>query len=165
MQGPIIAGTDGSETSRLAIAEAGSLASGTGRAVVIVFVRQPWCGGAGILAACGVGLFGGCGVGPATTPGNADEAIAQAQSIAILDPLGVTWEFEVRDGDPATEIMRAGMHHGADTIVVAGRRHGAVGGLARGAVIPQLLHRWPHSLFVVHPPRKYAATSTSGATR
>ena len=57
-----------------------------------------------------------------------------------------------RTGDPATELMRAAGESGADTIVVAGRRHGVIGGIAYGSVCTHLLHRWPHSLLVVHRP-------------
>jgi len=47
MRGPIVVGTDGSETSRLAIEEAALLSKGAGEPVVLVFVRQPRLAGLG----------------------------------------------------------------------------------------------------------------------
>jgi nucleotide-binding universal stress UspA family protein len=81
----------------------------------------------------------------------ADEVLAEAQSVAILGPAGVPWGFEVRVGEPAAELMAAATEADADTIVIAGRRHGAIGGLATGSVGLQLLGRWPGSLLVIHP--------------
>ncbi len=63
----------------------------------------------------------------------------------------MAWQFEVRVGEPAAELMRAAEDVDADTIVVAGRHHGAIGGLAHGSIGRQLLHRWPRTLLVIHP--------------
>jgi nucleotide-binding universal stress UspA family protein len=77
-----------------------------------------------------------------------------------LDPLKIQWNFEVRTGHPAAELMRAAKTHSADTVVVARRRHGAVGGLAYFSVSAQLFHRWPQTLLVVHPPAGATASSS-----
>lgn len=151
MDGPIVAGADGSETSRLAILEAGALAKRNGQRVVVVFVRHPQPVGALAAASCFM-------VPPALVPTDDDHTIVEAQSTTILDPLGVPWCLDVRSGDPADELMRAARVHRADTIVVAGRRHGAWGNFAHAAVTARLLHRWPHSLLVVHPPAPDAET-------
>ena len=146
MRGPIVVGTDGSETSRLAIEEAALLSKGAGEPVMLVFVRQPRLAG---LSAVGAGSLG---VAVEQEALDGSQCLAEAQGIAILDPAGVNWSFEVRTGDPATELMRAADECHADTIVVAGRRHGVIGGIAYGSVCTHLLHRWPHSLLVVHRP-------------
>jgi nucleotide-binding universal stress UspA family protein len=151
MHGPLVVGTDGSETSRLAIEEAALLSKGTGRPVVLVFVRHPRLAGLSALGA------GGIGVAVENEALNAEQCVAEAQGIAILDPVGADWKFEVRTGDPATELMRAARDCGATVIVVAGRRHGTLGGVACGSVCSHLLHRWPHSLLVIHRPTGAAA--------
>jgi nucleotide-binding universal stress UspA family protein len=92
---------------------------------------------------------------------DAEQALAAAQSISILDPLRVPWSFETRRGQPATEIMRSAKGHGAEIIVVARRRHGAVGSLTYFSISAQLLHRWPHTLLVVHPPPGGSASAAT----
>jgi nucleotide-binding universal stress UspA family protein len=154
VRGPIGGGVDGSEVSRLAVEEAASLATGSRQTVVVVFVRHA------PLAALGVLATAGHGVGVLQDALNVDEALAEAQSIAILESACVCWRFEVRTGEPAAELMRVATEFDADTIVVAGRRHGALGGFAHGSVSMQLLHRWTRSLFVIHP-RPAAADNAS----
>lgn len=158
MRGPIVVGTDGSETSRLAVGEAATIAAGTGQAVLVVFVRHVPAVG---WTAMGAGGQGMAAVHEALAT---DEVQAEAQSVAILGPTDVRWSFEVRQGDPASELMRAAEGAGADTIVIAGRRHGAIGGLATGSVGRQLLSRWPRSLLVIHP-RSGATSGPADAAR
>lgn len=146
MRGPIVVGTDGSETSRLAIEEAATIAAGTGQSVRVVFVRHLALTGWSAMAT------GGQGVGAVQEALTADEVLAEAQAVAIMaGAVGVAWQFEVRVGEPAAELMRAAEDVDADTIVVAGRHHGAIGGLAHGSIGHQLLHRWPRTLLVIHP--------------
>jgi nucleotide-binding universal stress UspA family protein len=152
MRGPIVVGTDGSETSRLAIAEAASIAKGTGQTVVVVFVRH-----APLAEFSPLGVMGN-GSAVAEDALNANQALAEAQSIAILERAPVGWRFDVRLGDPAAELIRAATEFEADTIVVAGRRHGRLGSIAHRSVCTHLLHQWPGSLLVIHPP-----TDTLGA--
>jgi nucleotide-binding universal stress UspA family protein len=112
---------------------------------VVVFVRHtPFGGGVTVLAAGAVR--------PLKDALDAEEAVAHAQSIAILDPIGVPWSFVVRSGEPAAELVHAAEEHGSGTIVVAGRRHGALGSITHSSVVSRLLHRWPQTLLVVHPP-------------
>lgn len=121
------------------------MAKAGGQTVVVAFVRHiP-------LAGFGVPWTGGMSVGYVQEVLSANESVAEAQSIAILDSVGVPWRFEVREGEPATELMRLAAAAGADTIVVAGRLHRALGSMACASVCAQLLHRWPRSLLVIHP--------------
>lgn len=145
MRGPIVAGTDSSETSRLALIEAGTLARHFSLDVVAVCVRRARFNGS-------AGVYSPEAAHALQDGLDSVQTVAYAQSVAILDPLGIRWCFEVRTGQPAAELMCAAKYRGAETIVVAGRRHGTVGGLTYSSVSAQLFHRWPHTLLVVHPP-------------
>jgi nucleotide-binding universal stress UspA family protein len=141
----IVVGASGSECSRFAIAGAASLAKATGQAVVVVFVRNLKWAGTILLAMADVGLI--------LDGWEYEAAIVEAQSIAILDPAGLPWRYEICSGDPAKELIRMGERCGASTIVVGGRRsYGLVGGLVRGAVSNRLVNDWPLSVLVVDPP-------------
>ena len=155
MRGAIVVGTDGSETSRLAVEEAGAIARASGRQLVVLFVRHVSFAGVGVLAT------GGLSAGAVQDALDGDQALAEAQCIAILDPSGVRWRFEVGEGDPASELMRVATGLEADTIVVAGRRHGALGGpgscLGLGAPAPPLVGR-P----ACHPPEAHCIEHVQG---
>ena len=158
MRGPIVAGSDGSENSRLAIEEAACVAKAGGQTVIVAFVRHM------PLAGLGLPWTGSASLAALQEMLSTSEFLAEAQSIAILDSVGVPWRFEVREGEPARELMRLATEVGAETIVVAGRRHGAFGSVACASVCAQLLHHWPRSLLVVHPfPEAMdATTKTAG---
>jgi nucleotide-binding universal stress UspA family protein len=158
MHGPIVVGADGSDTSRLAIEEAASIARGSRQMVVVVFVRHAPFGA--------IGFVGGGGLSSVMVQDalDAGEALAEAQSIAILDPAQVKWRFEVRTGEPAAELMSLATELGSEMIVVAGRRHSALGGFTCASVSMRLLHRWPHSLLIIHPPSDATTRSTAGTT-
>ncbi len=145
MRGPIVVGADGSENSRLAIEGAAAIAKGSGQSVVVTYVRHV------PLAGLSAGWTGSLSVGALHETLCTSESLAEAQSIAILDAAGADWRFVVRVGDPANELMRLATEVGAETIVVAGRRHGALGAMACASVCTQLLHRWPRSVMVIHP--------------
>jgi nucleotide-binding universal stress UspA family protein len=154
MRGPIVAGIDSSETSRLALIEAGCQARQFSLGVIAVFVRH-------------ARFRGNASVASAELANSLEDALdsertlAYAQSIAVLDPLEIRWCFEVRTGQPAAELMRSAKAHGAETIVVAGRRRGVVRGLTHSSVSAQLFRRWPNTLLVVHPPAESATSSSS----
>jgi nucleotide-binding universal stress UspA family protein len=158
VQGPIVVGTDGSETGRLAIEGAATIARGSGQQVVVVFVRH--------VPLAGLGMIGTGGLSTGAMQGvlNADEAIIEAQSIAILEAASIPWSLEVREGEPAAELMRVASELDAETIVVAGRRHGTLGGIASASVCSHLLHRWPRSLLVIHPQPEVTGQSVESTT-
>jgi nucleotide-binding universal stress UspA family protein len=145
VNGPVIVGADGSDNSRLAIEGAACIAKGSGQSVVIVYVRRP------PFVGMGAPLTGGMVAAPVEETMTGIESLVEAESVAILDSASVPWRFEVREGDPVTELMKVAVDCGSDTIVVAGRRHGALGGIAHGSVCTHLLYRWPRSLLIIHP--------------
>lgn len=140
---PIVVGVDGSAAGRVALEEAAGSARGNDRLVVVVFVRHFPHAGLRALA---------FGTG-AVIEDAMDELqiVAEAEAIAVFDPAGVRWRFEVGRGEPAAELMRIAAAHDAETIVITARRHGALASFTLGVVTAQLLRRWQHCLLVVHP--------------
>jgi nucleotide-binding universal stress UspA family protein len=128
----IVVGVDATPTSRLALEEAVTIARAHGSEVVAVFVRWPPYSGWSLVVA-----------GAAVLETLDDlQIVAEADSAAVLGSAGIPWSFEVRSGEPAVQLVRAAEECDAETIVVAGRRHNALGCIFRGAVAAQLLHRW-----------------------
>jgi nucleotide-binding universal stress UspA family protein len=158
VRGSIIVGTDGSESSAFALREAGKLARRSDCGLVLAFIRR--LGLAGGLAGAFVG-------GATASDGlalpfdwlDARVILAFGQGVATLDPIGVTWSFEVHVGQPAKEPMKAAISHDSDTIVVAQPSDAALGALIHRRVAAQLTRRWRHRLLVVHPEERYARTA------
>jgi len=156
VRGPIVVGANGSDLSRLAIEEATVIAKGTGLSLVVAFVRHLPLAGLGAIATSGMS------VAVANEILDAEQAIVEAESIAIVGSTSVRWSLEVCTGEPATELMRIARELDADTIVVAGKRHGAIGGYLCSSVCTQLHHRWPWSLLVIHPRFEVSSWPTAG---
>ena len=108
MRGPIVVGADGSDNSRLAIDEAASIAKGSGQTVVVAFVRYVR------LAGLGVPWTGALSVGVVEEMLTTDESFAEAQSIAILDPVGVPGVSRCGRASPHSELMRLATEVGAE---------------------------------------------------
>lgn len=144
MRGPLVVGVDGSDASFFGLREAVSMAQATRAALIIVFVRLPPYQTWTALTSCGV-----CAM---TDIANATQIVVEAECIAVLGSAGLNWQLEVRCGEPAGALMAVAKEYKCDTIVVSGRRHRAVGSIAHGAIATKLLHRWPGTLVVLHPP-------------
>lgn len=144
MRGPLVVGVDGSDASLFGLREAATMAQATHAALIVVFVRlspyQTWTA----LTSCGV-----CAMQDIA---DATQIVVEAECIAILGSGGLNWQLEVRCGEPAGALMAVAKEYKSDTIVVSGRRHRAVGSIAHGAIATKLLHRWPGTLIVLHPP-------------
>jgi len=139
-----VVGVDGSDASFFGLREAASMAQATRAALIVVFVRLPpyqtWT------------ALTSCGVCPMTDIADASQIVVEAECIAVLGSAGLNWQLEVRCGEPAGALMAVAKEYTSDTIVVSGRRHRAVGSIAHGAIATKLLHRWPGTLVVLHPP-------------
>lgn len=128
------------------------MAEATRIALIVVFVRFPACQTWTALTS-----FGACSM---IDIADATEIVVEAECIAILGSANLNWRLEIRCGEPAGALMAVAKEYKSDTIVVSGRRHRAVGSIAHGAIATRLLHRWPRTLVVLHPPEA-AETSSS----
>jgi nucleotide-binding universal stress UspA family protein len=149
MSGSIVVGVDGTDMSRLALEKSATMAKADQVRVLAVYVRHVPMSGLNVWSV---------GAGPAVREILDDMQVrAEAEAVMVLETAGVPWSFEVRRGEPSAELIRVAKENDAETIVVAGRQHGAIGGFAHGSVVAQLLHRWPRSLLVIHPENRKVA--------
>jgi nucleotide-binding universal stress UspA family protein len=144
VRGPLVVGVDGSDASLFGLREAASMAQATRAALIVVFVRLPpyqtWTT---------MTSFGTCSM---IDIADSTEIVVEAECIALLGSANLNWQLEIRCGEPAGALMAVAKEYQSDTIVVAGRRHRTVGSIAHGAIAAKLLHRWPGTLVVLHPP-------------
>jgi nucleotide-binding universal stress UspA family protein len=81
---------------------------------------------------------------------------AVAEAIATLRRAGMIAEGEVREGDPAHELVKAAVDHSADLVVVGTRGLSALGRLLLGSVARKVLLHTDASVLVVRPVREAA---------
>jgi nucleotide-binding universal stress UspA family protein len=139
MKRSLVVGVDETGESQNALARAAELARAAGLSLVVVHVRH-------------VPVFAEMSpmtIGPATADLDPIEDATRRASEKVLQETGVDWEFVVRSGDPAHELMAVADDRSAVAIVVGGRPHrAAVSGLV-GSVDAALVHRFHGSLLVV----------------
>jgi nucleotide-binding universal stress UspA family protein len=139
MERSLVVGVDETDESQNALARASELARAAGLRLVVVHVRH-----VPVLAE-----MSAMTVGPATQDLDPIEDATRRASGKVLEETGVDWEFVVRNGDPAHELMAVADDRSAVAIVVGGRPHkAAVSGLV-GSVDAALVHRFHGSLLVV----------------
>jgi nucleotide-binding universal stress UspA family protein len=68
----------------------------------------------------------------------------------MLDPLGISWDLWIGNGDPACRLDEVAADVDADLIVVGTHGGGLLRSLLRGSVATRLLHREQRPLLVVH---------------
>lgn len=141
MQGAVLIAVDGSDRSQLALSEGGIAAKRFGQRVTVVFVRHSclWAVHDSMVDQMAIAEEG-----LATL-----EVITEAQGIAVLDALEVSWDFVVGSGRPLIEVLEAANSRQAHLIVVADDRKKAISRVARPSLAQQLRRRWPHDLLVV----------------
>lgn len=142
----VVVGVDGTADSLDALAGAARIGDEIGAGLVVVFVRHE----SALASAAGAGA---AGVAIHSTL-DAQERSAYERAVAVLADRGVHWRFEVRDGDPATELIGAARQHRARAIVVGGRSHGLVGGVVTASVAQKLVRHSPVSVLVVREPAR-----------
>ena len=134
----IVVGVDGSDASAEAATVAGRLAADLDAKVTSVYVRQ--------LPATVTPFSAGVDLG---SYWEELERLAAERAAEALDPTGAPWRFEVRSGDPATQLDLAAEEHGADLVVVGARGHSVTHRLLLGSVSSRLLHHARRPVLVV----------------
>jgi nucleotide-binding universal stress UspA family protein len=76
---------------------------------------------------------------------------AVGEALATLHRAGMIAEGEIREGDPAHQIVRASADHAADLVVVGTRGLGTLGRLLLGSVARKVLLHTDASVLVVRP--------------
>jgi nucleotide-binding universal stress UspA family protein len=145
----IVVATDGSDASQLAAREGLELAKETGAAVTVVTARQP------------ISFIG--------APYDQRELSRQlARARAALDrakaeaeAIGVEASYEIREGDPADEILRIAADRQADLVVLGSRGLGAIRGALLGSVSKAVVSGSDRPVLVVKytAPRRTARAS------
>jgi nucleotide-binding universal stress UspA family protein len=139
MKRSLVVGVDGTGESKNALARAAELAQAAGLRLVVVHVRH-----IPVLAE-----MSAMTIGPATQDLDVIEAASRRATDDVLQGSGADWEFVVRSGDPAHELMAAAGDRSAAALVVGGRPHrAALSGLV-GSVDAALVHRFHGSVLVV----------------
>lgn len=145
----IVVAIDGSDVGDLAVGEAIELAKDAGAAITVVTVRQP------------ISFLG--------APYDQRELSRQlAHARASLDrakgavaEAGAEATYEIREGDPAEEILRLAQDRNADLVVVGSRGLGTIAGTLLGSVSKAVIRGADRPVLVVKE-RGHAA-SGSGA--
>lgn len=142
----VVIGVDGTDLSMQALRHIASVIPVLGAKAVVVFVRH--------------------------MPVTAAEPGSEGAVVAVLDSLdelerevreevtrlfagtSVSWSLEVRNGDPADEILDVA--HGCDAVCVAigSTIHGAVSSLLVSSVAQHLLHHSDISLVIIRPDKE-----------
>ncbi len=135
----LIVGVDDTDDSRNALARAAEWARGARLRLVVVHVRH-----IPVLAE-----MSSMTIGPARQDLDVIEAAARRIADDALRGTGLDWEFVVRSGDPAHELMAVAADRASMAIVVGGRPHKAPLSGLTGSVGAALVHRFHGSVFVV----------------
>ena len=125
----IMVGTDGSPGARVAVRLAIELAHETGASLTFVGVRLP------PLPVLGEPYYQRTLTDDLTRVRN---AIRDAATEAELH--GITAEYELLEGDPATELIRLATFRNADMIIVGSRGRGAFLSAVLGSVSRRVVH-------------------------
>jgi len=135
----LIVGMDDTDDSRNALARAAELARAAGLRLVVVHVRR-------------IPVFAEMSamtIGPARQNLDLIEAEARQAAEGVLQGTGVDWEFVVRSGDPAHELMAMADDRSAAAIVVGGQPHNAALHGLTGSVGAALVHRFRGSVLII----------------
>lgn len=139
----IVVGVDGSGGAAAALAAAADLAAATGTSIVAVHVSHL----PAVVTATAEALAAGAAV---TVNGELADRCHLDCELALAGA-GIVWTFELRNGDPATELTHAGDDHDASCIVVGRHGHGPVARVLLGSVTDRLVHHADRPVLVVPP--------------
>jgi len=143
--GRIVIGTDGSPGAHAAVAEGLELARRLGAEVTFVYVRS------------GIPILGQPYYQRKLSEQLAEARAALKPAMSEAERLGVSAEYDIAEGDPADEILRAAQYRDAEVIVVGSRGLGAIAGALLGSVSNALVQHSPVPVLVVKERRAAAA--------
>jgi nucleotide-binding universal stress UspA family protein len=152
MTHPIVVGVDTTADSLAALSAAAGLAEQAAVSLIAVHVRHEPSLASVAEAAGETAALNALDEIEATTRQRVSEVMAGRH---------VEWRFDVVSGDPGSELMRKAVDSGAATIVVGGRNHGVVGGLALGSVAQKLVRKSPVSVLVVRDGQTHRVKETA----
>jgi nucleotide-binding universal stress UspA family protein len=144
--------TDFSEQAQHAFAAACSLARDHGSRVVVLYVRAP------VVAA--YGEIGPVVADPVWTPADVKAAL---DALHLPDP-GVTVEYRVAEGEPATQIINQARALGSNLIVMGTHGRTGIGRLLLGSVAEAVLRRAPCPVLTLRAPLFVGAARNAAAT-
>jgi nucleotide-binding universal stress UspA family protein len=137
----IVVGTDGSETAREALRQAGTLAKTMGAGVHIVSAYEP---------ATGVQIGGRGATGP-DWPVNPDVEVTAVleEAVGLLNTMGVEAATYARKGNAADALLDVADEKSADLIVVGSRGMKGARRFLLGSVPDKVSHHAPCSVLIV----------------
>jgi nucleotide-binding universal stress UspA family protein len=139
MRRSIVVGVDGTADSITALRRAAEIARTSNLLLVVVHVRHSsaWAGMSALSA------------GYAAQTMDEIEADAHQATDEALRKIAVDWEFVVRAGEPAHELIEVAEERSALYIVVGGRPHSAPASVLLGSVATAVVHHFQGSVLVV----------------
>jgi nucleotide-binding universal stress UspA family protein len=143
--GTIVVGTDGSEPSNAAVAEAIDLARRLDAKLIVAAVRPP------VPDYLGEPLYQ---ERLSDELAYARRALDKART--LVERAGVEAEYELLEGDPAKEVAKLAEARDADLVVVGTRGIGAVAGSLLGSVSAGVVRRSHRPVVVVREPMERA---------
>jgi nucleotide-binding universal stress UspA family protein len=139
----IVVGVDGSAAGAAALAAAARLSAATGCDVVAVHVTS--------VPAAVHATLAPLVSGAAATANDELADRCHLECELALAGTGVAWTFELRHGDPATQLTRAADEHDAACVVVGRDGHRVLARLRLGSVTDRLVHHASCPVLVVPP--------------
>jgi nucleotide-binding universal stress UspA family protein len=137
-------GVDGTEPAQQALIEVAPLVKAAGGEFLAIYVRH-------------LPVLADTGAGEAISlvEETLDEISEQAKTdtAALLEPLGIPYEFVVREGEPGYEILASAHEHSATMVAIGATMHGAVAAFFVGSVADHLVHHCDLPLLIVRPLR------------
>ncbi len=144
----VVVAEDASPASWAGLAAAAQLAKRNAATITVVHVRH-WPG----LYMAGLGALGMAGMTAGELVRSLDtlEDAARRRAGKAFAGTGVTWDFQVREGRPAREILRAAEELEADLVVIGSKRHGALHNLVIGSTTAYVTAHSSVPVLVVRP--------------
>jgi len=149
----IVIAIDGSDASQLAIREGLEIAKEAGAAVTVVTARQP------------ISFLGAPYDQRELSRQLAHARAALDRAEAEAEAIGIEASYEIREGDPADEILRIAADRQADLVVLGSRGLGAIRGALLGSVSKAVVNGSDRPVLVVKytPPARREATQHARA--